>query len=146
MDSNKLNNVILGLEGGDISECLAPDVKHAAEVLAKVAFLNHMKPGMMDELFDIFIPQFIKQCNRETLGDMAQNRADAEGFGDEWSAAIEAGKSPNQAGYLARMVTVLMKAYGMNQAEAIRQIAAQSGRSEDDIRRVVTRAKKRSNK
>lgn len=146
MDSSRLDNVLLGLERGDISECLTSDVKHAAEVLAKVAFLNHMKPGMMDELFDVFIPQFIKQCNRETLGEMAQKRADAEGFGDEWRAAIDAGQSPKQAGMYAGFVAVLMKANGMNQAEAIRKIAEQSGRSEDDIRRVVTRTKKRSQK
>lgn len=143
MDSSRLDNVLLGLERGDISECLVSDVKHAAEVLAKVAFLNYMKPGMMDELFDHLIPAFTKQHNREVIGGMAQKCADADGFGDEWRAAIDSGLSPNQAGMYAGFVAVFMKAYGINQAEAIRQIAEQSGRSEDDIRRVVTRTKKR---
>jgi hypothetical protein len=146
MDSGKLEKVIVGLEHGDISECLVSDVKHASEVLAKVAFLNHMKPGMMDELFDIFIPQFIKQHNREMLGEMAQKRADSDGFGDEWRDAINAGKSPLQKDFVAKMVTVYMKATGVNQNAAIRAAAEQLGRDEDNIRRTVTRAKKRGKK
>ena len=144
IDSGKLENVILGLRHGDISECLAPDVKHADDVLTRIAFLGHLAPGFVDEMLDICIPHFIKQLNRARIGEMAQQRADADGFGDEWRKAIEAGNSPKQKDYLANMVSLYMKAYGVNQNQAIAAAANQLGREEGNIRRVVTRSKRRA--
>lgn len=142
----KLESVILGMRGGDISECLVSEVKHAEQVLLHVAFLARMAPGFLDEMLAIFIPHFIKQHNRASLGDMAQQRADAEGFGQEWREAIEAGKSPHQKDYLSKMVTLFMKVKGVNQNQAIREAAEQLGRDEESIRRVVTRSKNRAKK
>jgi hypothetical protein len=143
IDPAKLESVILGLRKGDISECLVSEVKHAEDVLARVGFLAHIAPGFMDEMLAIFTPHFINQHNRAALAEMAQNRANEEGFGQEWREAIEAGKSPHQKDYLAKMVDLFMTAYGVSQAEAIRQASEQLGREEEDIRRSVTRSKKR---
>lgn len=142
IDSDKLEDVIAGLMRRDISDCITPNVKHAEEVLTKVALLNHLAPGFMDEFFDMVIPHFAKQHHRAMLADLAQKRADEEGFGEEWRATIEAGRTPNHKGYLANTVAMVMKAHDINQNQAIKLVAAQSGREEEDIRRNVTRAKK----
>ncbi len=94
-------------------------------------------------MFAIFIPQFIKNHNRAALAEMAQQKADADGFGDDWREAIKAGKHPQQKDYIACMVALHMKLNGGNQNAAIKAIAEQAGREEDSIRRVVTRSKKR---
>lgn len=143
-DSEKLENVILGLRRGDISECLSPAVKHAEEVLAHVALLNVLAPGFFDEMLAIFIPQFIKQRNRAAIGEMAQKKADEAGFGEEWREAIAAGNSPHQKDYIAKMVALTMKVNGVNQNQAIAEAAKQLGREEDSIRKVVTRSKGRT--
>lgn len=142
-NSEKLSNVILALRRGDISECLVSDVKHADEVLASIVLLNDLAPGFFDEMLAIFIPRFAKQHNRAVIADLAQKRADADGFGDEWRDAITAGNSPKQKDYLAKMVALTMKAAGVNQNQAIGMAAAQLGREEDSIRKVVTRSKGR---
>lgn len=143
MDNDKIERVILALRKGDISDCLVSDIKHAEEVLTKIGFLNHLAPGFADEMFDTYIPHFIALHNRAAIGEEAQKRADAGGFGSEWAAAIEAGQSSNQKDYLARMVSLYMKVNDVNQATAIRAAAEQLGRDEDSIRRQVTRSKSR---
>lgn len=146
IDPAKLEKIILGLRAGDISECLVSDVKHADEVLTYIAFLARIAPGFMDELLAIFTPHFIAQHKRAIIGELAQQRADAEGFGQEWREAIEAGRSPNQKDFLAKMVGVYMKAEGVNQNQAIKAAAEQLGRDEGNIRRVVIRSKHRPKK
>ena len=143
-DNEKLVNVILGLRAGDISNCLAPDVKHADELLTQIVFLNDLSPGLFDEMLAIFIPLKVRQHNQAVIGEMAQKRADEEGFGAEWREAIEAGRTPHQKDYMAKMVAILMKTCGMNQNQAISAAAKQLGREdEDNIRRTITRSKAR---
>lgn len=121
-------------------------MKHADEVLTKVALLNDLAPGFVDEMLEMWTIHFIQQLKRSVIEEMAQKRADEEGFGNEWAAAIEAGNSSGQKNYLANMVALYMKAAGVNQNEAIRAAADQLGRDESNIRRTVTRAKKRVKK
>ncbi len=144
IDPAKLENVILALRAGNISECLVSDVKHAEEVLWHIGFLAYIAPGFIDEFLALFIPHFIKQRERAVISELAQERADAEGFGREWSEAISAGRSPHQNDFIAKMVTVQMKAAGVNQAQAIKAAAEQLCREEDSIRKSVTRSKKRA--
>jgi len=105
--------------------------------------LADLVPDFLDGFMDTATRHFAAMHYKATIGEMAQKRADADGYGDEWQAAIDAGNSPNQKDYLARMVAVMMKAKGLNQNQAINEIAQQSGREAEDIRRVVTRSKKR---
>lgn len=143
-DSEKLENVILGLRQGDISECLSPAVKHADDVLAHVVLLNELAPSFFDEMLSIFVPHFLRQHKRAAIGDMAQKKADEAGFGFEWREAIEAGNSPHQKDYISKTVSILMKVNGVNQNQAIAEAAKQLGREEDSIRKVVTRSKGRA--
>ena len=145
-DNEKLTKVILGLRQGDISECLISDVKHAEEVLAHIVLLNDLAPGFFDEMLAKFIPQFLRQHKQAVIGELAQKQADEEGFGEEWREAIEAGRSPHQKDYMAKMVALFMKTYGINQNQAIKAAAEQLGREEEDIRRTITRTKSRAKK
>jgi len=143
IDGEKVARVAIALSNGDVSECLAPDVKHVGDVLAQVYFCEELAPGFLGEIFAIFIPQFVKNHNRAALAEMAQKKADEGGFGDDWRDAMEAGKHPLRKDFIARMVALHEKVSGGNQNAAIKAIAEQSGRDEDSIRRVVTRSKKR---
>lgn len=134
---------VIGRGDGDLSECLSPDIKHLLEILARVAVLQDLAPGFLDEMFDTWIPHFTKLNRKAQVGAMAQERMDAAGFGDEWRDAITAGNSPKQKDYLAKMVALYMKVNNVNQATAIRECAQQTGRDEDSLRRVVTRSKVR---
>jgi hypothetical protein len=117
-------------------------VKHADEVLTQIVFLNDLAPGLFDEMLAIFIPLKVRQYNQAVIAEMAQKRADEDGFGAEWREAIEAGRSPHQKDYMAKMVALLMKTSGLNQNQAIRAAAEQLGREEGNIRRTITRSKK----
>lgn len=143
-DSEKLENVILGLRRRDISDCLSPAVKHADDVLTHIALLNELAPGFFDEMLAIFIPHFMKLRHKAIIGEMAQQKADASGFGEEWREAIAAGNSPRQKDYIAKMVALFMKVKVVNQNEAIAEASRQLGREEDSIRKSVTRSKGRA--
>lgn len=145
IDTERLWRVseVIGRGDGDLSGCLMPDIKHLCEVLGRVNVLQDLAPGFLDEMFDLWIPHFIKLHNKAQLGAVAQSKADAAGFGDEWRAAIEAGNSPNRKDYIARMVAMHMKANGVNQKQAISDLVAQTGRDVESVRRVVTRSKSR---
>ena len=138
-----IQNVMNGLLAGDISNCKSPDVKHTAEFLAHVYILQNLAPGFLDGMMALAIPHFIDSHNKANLGEVAQRKANEAGFGDEWKSAIEAGKHPKQKDYVANMVAVFMKARGLNQNQAIKAVAAETGRDEDSMRRTVTRSKKR---
>lgn len=143
IERGRLANVAGGLLSGDISGCLTGDVRHTAELLVHVVMLEDLAPGFMDEMFALFIPHFIKLANKAKIGEMAQQKANEAGLGDEWRAVVKAGNHPKQKDYIAEMVAMHMKANGVNQAQAIRALAAQMGRDEDSLRRIVTRSKKR---
>lgn len=145
-EAERLLNVIHALEAGDISDCKASDVKHTIEAMTHVFMLANLVPEFLDSFMHNFTRHFAAMNYKAVIGEMAQKRADAGGFGHEWRAAIEAGNSPNKKDYLARMVAVIMKAKGLNQNQAIAEIAEQSGREAEDIRRQVTRSKKRKTK
>lgn len=146
VDSDRLINVIRGFEIGDISECLIPDVNHATEVLAGVIYLEDLAPGFFGEMLSVLIPHFEKMHYKKSMGEFAQKKADEEGIGEEWRAAIKAGNSPNQKDFMAMMVNIVMKTADVNQNEAIKMAATQLGRDEDSIRRIVTRSKARIKK
>lgn len=146
IEPDRIRKVGIALDGGDISECMAHDVKHTCEVLAHVLILEDLRPGFIGEFMSVMIPHYIKIHNKQVIGEEAQRRADADGFGDEWRFAIEAGNHPKQKDYLALMVAVHMKANGVTQADAIRAIAKQSAGDEDSLRRTVTRSKNRAKK
>ena len=146
-EAERLLNVIRALEAGDISECMDSDRRHAIEAMTHVFMLADLVPVFLDGFMHISTRRFAAMHHKAVIGEMAQNRADTEGLGEEWRAAIEAGNTPNKKDYMVRMVAVMMKANGLNQEQAIAEIARQSGRGDDaisNIRRVVTRSKKRS--
>lgn len=143
MDIERVLKVATALGSCDISNCLVPDVRHTCEVLARVIILEDLKPGLFGKMMHQLIPYFIKMRNKTVIGDMAQSKADAYGFGDEWRAAIEAGNSPRKKDWLQKMVAIYMKSNGVTQAEAIRAAAVQLNRDEDSLRRSVTRSKTR---
>lgn len=143
IDGEKVARVVAALGNGDVSECLAPDVKHVCDVLAHVRFCEAIAPGFLGEMFAIFIPQFIKNHNRAALAEVAQKKADEGGFGDDWRSVLEAGKHPLRKDFIPNLVALHEKLNGGNQNAAIKAIAEQSGRDADSIRRVVTRSKKR---
>lgn len=145
IDTDRLFRIseVLGRGDGDLSDCLAPDLKHVCELLAHICILQRLAPGFLDEVFSDLIPHFIQQHNRAMIKEEAQKRADASGFGDEWRAAIAAGMDPKKKDYLANLVAAHMKANGVNQAAAINAISNQGGLDPESVRRTVTRAKKR---
>ena len=137
-EAERLLNVIRALEAGDISECMDSDRRHAIEAMTHVFMLADLVPEFLDGFMHISTRRFAAMHHKAVIGEMAQNRADTEGLGEEWRAAID---------YMVRMGAVMMKANGLNQEQAIAEIARQSGRGDDaisNIRRVVTRSKKRS--
>ena len=146
VDGDRLVNVMRGFEIGNISECLIPDVNHATEVLTGVVYLEDLAPGFFGEMLSVLIPHFEKMHYKKSLGELAQKKADKEGYGEEWRAAIKAGNSPNQKDFMAMMVNIVMKTAGVNQNEAIKMAATQLNRDEDSIRRIVTRSKARIKK
>ena len=133
----------IGRGDGDLSECLAPDLKHLSEILARLYVLQDLAPGFLDEMFASWIPLFVKESNRLFLAELAQKNANASGFGSEWAAAVAAGRSPKQKDYTANLAELYAKANGVNQSQAIKALAVHTGREEDSIRKVVTRTKKR---
>ncbi len=145
IDTERIRRIgeTMGRDGADLNDCLAPDVHHLVEFLAHVVVLQDLMPGFLDEMLDIFIPHAIQMNHKATLGAMAQAKADSEGFGDEWRAAIEAGNAPNQKDYLHKMTELYMRLNDVKQHQAIKAMAEQTGRDKDSIRRAVTRSKKR---
>jgi hypothetical protein len=142
-DSERLRKVGEGLLRRDILDCKTPDIKHAADALAHLIIINDLAPGFLDGFFALFIPHFTKMHNKAVIGEAAQKRADAEGFGNEWREAIEAGNSPRQKDYLHKMSILMMKAFDLSEPDAIRAMAEQSGRDIDDIGRSIRRSKKK---
>jgi hypothetical protein len=145
IDTERLWRVseVIGRGDGDLSGCLMPDIKHLCEVLGRVNVLQDLAPGFLDEMFDLWIPHFIKLHNKARVGAAAQSKADESGFGPEFRAAVAAGNSPKQKDYMARMVALHMKSNNVTQAQAIRECAQQLDRDEDSLRRIVTRSKAR---
>jgi len=133
----------IGRGDGDLSECLMPDLRHLCEILGRVAVLQDLAPGFLDETFQIWIPHFIKMHNKAKIGVMAQSKADAAGFGAEWRAAINSGNDPHQKDFITGLVRVYMKANGVNETAAIKALSDQTGRDIDSIKRVVNRSKAR---
>ncbi len=133
----------IGRGDGDLSECMAPDLAHMSEILARLCVLQDLAPGFLDEMFELWIPHFVNESRRLRVAEMAQQKANESGFGAEFAAAITAGRSPNQKDYVANLTALYAKANGVNQSQAIKALAEHTGRDEDSIRRVVTRAKKR---
>jgi hypothetical protein len=143
IDGEKVLNVAVALGKGDVSECLAPDVKHVYELLAHVVVLEEIAPGFLDETLATWIPHFLKQRERAAVEAMALKKAGAAGFSEEWREAIATGRHPRQKDLLWKQVQLYMKANNASQADAIGAIAAHTGRDEDDVRRTVTRSKSR---
>lgn len=139
VQSDRVLGVLHGLHIGDISECKAPDVTHACEVLTHVLQMEEARPGIVGEMFSMLIPFFIRQTNHEKSKEMALKKADAEGIGKEWRAAMAAAAHPNQKDLLARMVDVERAQGEVTQADAIRAVATVMKRDVDDVRRTVNR-------
>lgn len=145
-EAERLLNVIRALEAGDISDCKANDVKHAIKAMTHVCMLADLVPDFLDEFMHVFTRHFAVMHHKAVIGEMAQKRADAEGFGQEWREAIEAGNSPSKKDFLAKMVAVAMKAEGLNQNQAIRQLAEHYKTDPENIARQLKRSKKRAGK
>ena len=117
--------------GAAIDDCKITEVKNVVELLAKVAFLEQMQPGLVDEFFNDAIGHFHEKQYRENLKAEAQRHADAEGFGKEWADAINAGLSPKKIGHRAAMVAVVMIAKACSREQAIRETAEHYGIDEE---------------
>lgn len=128
---------------GDLSECKVNDIRHVSEILAKLLILQELAPGFLDELFDFFIPYFLRKDSMQHIEALAEKNADQGGFGDEWREAMQAVRSEKKKDYIYHMVNVVMKSKNWSQAEAVREIAKHLGRDEDSVRKSVTRSKAR---
>ncbi len=153
-DPQCLQNVLGALAAGDISDCKTGDIKHTIEAMKRIFVLADLAPDFLDGFVEIATEHFVKAHYKAALGEWAQKNADKNGYGEEWRAAIEAGKTPNQKDYMLKVVEMMMKASGQNQNQVIKEIAKQYvARNNTDestgtdiaanIRRTVTRSKKR---
>lgn len=144
IENDRLKRVLESIANGqDVGDWKSPDAKHVTEILAHIYLFQEVAPGFIDEFFPIMLPHFIKMHNKAAIGAMAQKKADEAGFGAEWRAAVDAANSPSQKDYLEKMVQMYMKANGVDQNQAIKAIAEQTGRGIDSIRRSITRSKAR---
>lgn len=145
-EAERLLNVMRALGDGDISDCKTGDINHTIEAMTRVSVLADLVPGFMDEFMDIHLRYFALMHRRAVIGEWAQQRADAEGFGQEWRLAIEAGNSPNKKDHLEKMAAVLMKAEKLNQNQAAQKLAEFIGTDPENIARQLKRSKKRAGK
>lgn len=129
--------------GAAIDECRIGDVKHVVELLARVELLEEVAPGFVASMFDTFTPHFIREHNRAVIAAEAQKRASAAGFGPEWAAAIEAGKSPGKAGFVAAMVEVVRAAKGVAADQAVDEVAQHYDIAPESVQRAMRRSAKK---
>lgn len=141
MDS--LVSVANALWQGDISECKVGEVREAAGVLSLIVRLEELAPGFVPEMLGTFLPYFTKKAEREVIGRMIQDRANSEGFGSEWRAAVEAGISPKKKDYLYRVAELFMAFSGMNEDDSAHEISHLFGREIEDVKRQIRRSKSR---
>lgn len=144
IQADQLLRVAMAMRDGDVSECKSNELQHTVDVLALLIGIEEIAPGVIGEVLNTLAGHYVKRLRRGTIEAEACARATASGFGDEWIAALEAGRHPKQKDFLLRIVEMHMKANQTSQAEAIRAIAMQTGQDEESVRRTVTRAKARS--
>lgn len=128
---------------GDLSECLAPDLKKIAALLAHIAALEDLAPGLLANILSTLIPFYIKRQNSDSIKEFMGKKATMEGLDSEWQAVLKAKDHPLKKDLIQSLVAFDMKVRGVSQAESIKACATQLQKDEDSIRRVVTRSKKR---
>lgn len=133
----------LGRGNGDLSDCLTPDLKKVSDILAHIVILEDIAPGVLVNILGELIPFYIKRQRSESIKRLMQNKAEKEGFTQEWQAVLDAKNHPAKKDLIQSLVAFHMKVNGASQAESIRACATQLGKDEDSIRRVVIRSKKR---
>lgn len=143
IQADQLTRVAMAMFDGDVSECKSNELVHAANVLTLLIVIEEIAPGAASEILNTLATHYVKRLNREKLETKTNEWADSDGIGDQWRAALAAGRDPKQKDHLLRMVELLMAAEKINQAEAIRKIAEHTGQDEDVVRRTVTRSKAR---
>lgn len=146
IDPARIARVVQALRAGDYSACGADDWQHCDDLLCVIGLLENNVPGLGKALFE----GMHREAAGHWLEEHAAQAADRDGFGDEWRAAIAAGRSPGRKDYRMHMSEVLKKAHGVNQQAACRMMAEQEGKAgdigdrADNVRRVVINAKARS--
>lgn len=152
IDSDRLFRVSEAIARGDgnLEDCLAPDIKHMANILAHLCILQELAPGFLDEVFETMIPHFIKRHNEAAFLQAGEKFAEKNGVTNEFRALVEAKRAPNQKDLHEKAIALHMKLHGLTQAEAIRDMAKQIGRNDENVllveqsvRRAVNRSKAR---
>lgn len=147
LDADALRRVAIAIgsqsPGNALEECKISEVKHVVELLARIMILEGVAPGFVASMLDIFIPHFLEEANRQTVAEDAQRRADADGFGTEWAAAIEAGRSPKKKGYIPAMVRMVQAVQKISEEEAIRRVADHYGLDLESVQRAMRRHRKK---
>jgi hypothetical protein len=142
-EPERLQAVVEALEKGDISECKAPSVIHAAKVLRAVLLVHSMRPDFWPEFFNGAIPSMLVANFEEASAQQAQQAADAMGWGEALAKVNEAHHQPQKKGLVEAMVNIAILSTGGNEAKAMEMVAEYLERDIDSIRRTVSRAKGR---
>ena len=129
--------------GEALEACKTPDVKNVAELLARIMVLEDVAPGFIASMLDIFIPHFLEEAKRQELAEEAQREADSKGYGAEWQAAVDAGRSPKKKGYIPAMVMMTQVAQKISEEEAILRVADHYRIDLEAVRRAMRRHRKK---
>lgn len=143
INAEALKKVADAMFQGDISECKAPDVKHARELLTRVIYLESIAPGFLTEFLDTFSQHFTALFEKKVIAERALEAAKSAGCESEYLDALRAGEDPKKAGQVPALVKLVMKKDGVSQVEAIAAVSEKTGRDRDSVERVVRRAKNR---
>ncbi|WP_310567380.1 hypothetical protein [Hydrogenophaga sp.] len=142
-EPERLQGVVAALEKGDISECRALDVAHAAKVLRAVLLTDQLAPRAIQGFFDVGLPTLMMARVHEAEEQQAQEAADAMGWGEALSMVREARDRPNQRGLVEAMVNMAMLKTQGNRSKALEMVADYMGRDVESVRRSMNRAKSR---
>jgi hypothetical protein len=146
VDQEKLSDVIDGLRKGDISDCMAPSVSHAADLLHIILSTYVIKSDVFEQAISHYAHE-VRRYQLQEIEKSLQAFADHHGFGEEFSAVAKASELPKMEGYQEKAVAMIMKSHRVCQNQAINMLAKAAGMEDsDNLRRTVIRQKKRKKK
>lgn len=147
LDADALRRVALAIgsqsPGEALEACKISDVRNVVELLARIMVLEDVAPGFVASMLDTFIPHYLKEANRQELAEKAQREADAQGYGAEWKAAIEAGRTPKKKAFIPSMVKMFQAAQKASEEEAIRRVAEHYEIDLESVQRAMRRHRKK---
>lgn len=146
LDADALRRVAIAIggqsPGNALEECKISDVKHVVELLARIMVLEDVAPGFVASMLDTFIPHYLEEAKKQELAEEAQREADTKGYGAEWKAAVEAGRSPKKKAFIPAMVRMAQAAHKISEEEAILRVANHYGIDLESVQRAMRRHRK----